>query len=113
MGQIKPFNQFILQESEANLDPDDDLNQLRDLGLADKEPFDNRLDKMIDEWGGDPEVNAAIRVLKNKTNQYMDKWIDLDNLEDLAEWDRYTESLSDISGNDLGWIEFIIVADVL
>ena len=109
MRQIKPFKQFVIQESEDNLDPDDDLNQLRDLGLADKEPFDKRYQRVLDEWGSDPVINAALEILKKRTGQIIDKFIDRG--ED--EWSDFMDDLA--SGEavyDMGWLEYMIVNDL-
>ena len=110
MRQIKPFKQFVIQESEDNLDPDDDIKQLRDLGLAAKEPFTDRFDKMVDEWGSDPEINAAIDRLTKKTGLVINKWIDLADDEDVREWEQQLEHLyNDTSIGDMGFFEFMAV----
>ena len=110
MRQIKPFKQFVIQESEDNLDPDDDIKQLRDLGLAAKEPFTDRFDKMVDEWGSDPEINAAIDILTKKTGLVINKWIDLADDEDIREWEQQLEHLyNDTSIGDMGFFEFMAV----
>jgi hypothetical protein len=112
MGEIKPFKQYLIESVESDEDSET-LNNMENYGLVNTKPFDERLDKMIDEWGGDPEVNAAIRVLTSKANHYIDKWIDLNKPADLKGWDHYTEGLLELSPNELGWIEWMITGELL
>jgi hypothetical protein len=112
MGEIKPFKQYLIESVESDEDSET-LNNMKNYGLVKTEPFDERLDKMIDEWGSDPEVNAAIRVLTSKANQYTDKWIDFNNPEDQDGWDNYASSLWDLPTNELGWFEYIVAGDLL
>jgi hypothetical protein len=110
MAQIKPFKQFVIQESVDSLNPDDDIKQLRDLGLVDKDPFEDRFDKMVDEWGGDPEISAAIDILTKKTGLIINKWIDLADDEDVSDWEQRLEQLyNDTSVGDMGFLEFMVV----
>ena len=112
MGEIKPFKQYVSESVEAD-ENSEKMQRLRKLGLAPTEPFADRLDKMIDEWGGDPEVNAAIQVLISKANQFTDKWIDYNNQEDQDGWDNYVSNLWEVPTNELGWFEYIIAGELL
>jgi hypothetical protein len=112
MGEIKPFKQYLIESVESDEDSET-LNNMKNYGLVKTEFFAERLDKMIDEWGSDPEVNQAIRVLQSKANQYIDKWIDLNNPADLNGWTNYTEGLLELGANELGWIEWMIVGEAL
>jgi len=106
MKQIKLFKQYLIQESdnEAN------LARLRELGIVEPESFDKRYQKVLDEWGSDPEINAAIRKLKERTGQIIDKFIDR-RTED--EWSRFMDDLyNGETVYDMGWLEYIIVNDL-
>lgn len=106
MAQIKPFKQYLIQESDSN---EDKLARLRRLGLEDAEPFEQRYQKALDEWGSDPDINAAIDMLTKKTGLIIDKWIDLADDEDVSEWEQMREWLySDTSVDDMGFFEFMV-----
>ena len=98
------FKQFI-KESE---DPGQIEDRLRDLGLAPKKEFDERWDEMVDEWGGDPDIDKAISVLRSRTKAIMDKYIDYSDPEDEQEFDQRREWIWESNLDDLGFLEFMI-----
>ena len=106
MGQIKPFKQYLIQESDREAN----LTRLRELGIVDPEPFDKRYQRVLDEWGSDPEINAALKKLKERTGQIIDKFID--RRED--EWSWFIDDLynGETAVYDMGWLEYMIVNDL-
>jgi len=94
---------------EGDGDQDKIEDRLRDLGLAPKKEFDERWEEMVDEWGGDPEVNEAIRTLVDKTSQIINKHIDLlDDSEDAEAYEQRQEWIWEQSIDDIGWLEYMI-----
>lgn len=93
---------------EGDRDHDKIEDRLRDLGLAPKKPFDERWQEMVEEWGSDPEINAAIDTLKTRTSQLIDKHIDLSDSEDEEGYDQHQEFIWEQSIDEVGWLEYMI-----
>lgn len=105
--KAQKFNQFI---SEADDNQNKIEDRLRDLGLAPKKEFDERWHEMVEAWGSDPEINAAIDLLKKKTDVYLEKYIDFSDPEDEEEFGRVQEWTMEQGIDDIGWFEYIIAA---
>ena len=101
------FKQFINENEEDSSKIED---RLRDLGLAPKKEFDERWYEMVDAWGSDPEINAAIDLLKRKTDSYLEKYIEFDDPEDEQEFGQRQEWIMEQGIDDLGWLEYIIAS---
>jgi len=102
-----------MNESEEHPDRERNINRLRGLGLAPKKEFDERWEEMMDEWGSDPDINAAIDTLKRKTNEIIDKHIDFDDNEDQEEWDQRNEWFFEQGVEDLGFFEYMVASGSL
>jgi hypothetical protein len=102
-----------MYESEEHPDRERNIERLRGLGLAPKKEFDERWDEMMDEWGSDPDINAAIDTLKRKTNEIIDKHIDFDDNEDQEQWDQRGEWMFEQRVDDLGFFEYMVASGSL
>ena len=102
-----------MYESEEHPDRERNIERLRGLGLAPKKEFEERWDEMMDEWGSDPDINAAIDTLKRKTNEIIDKHIDFDDNEDQEQWDQLGELMFEQRVDDLGFFEYMVASGSL
>lgn len=101
-SKTQNFNQWLTESSEED--------ELYSLGLADLD-FEDRRQKMLDEWESDPAVQQAIQTLKDRTLAIRDKWINLDDPEDADEYEKYIEQFGEESYYDLGWLEYTLGTD--
>ena len=102
-----------MYESEEHPERERNIERLRELGLAPKKKFDERWEEMMDEWCSDPIVNSSIDALKAKTNEIIDRHIDLDDHEDYKRWERRSEWFFEQHANDLGFFEYMVVSGSL
>jgi hypothetical protein len=102
-----------MNESEEHPERERNIERLRGLGLAPKKEFEERWDEMMDEWGSDPDINAAINTLKRKTNEIIDKHIDFDDNEDQEQWDQRGEWMFESGVDDLGFFEYMVASGSL
>lgn len=132
MKYTKPFNQFITEaradmtpaelemldrieararEAYPETSPDEKKidSRLRDLGLAPKEEFDDRIAAAIDEWGSDPAINQALDTLKERTKSIINKHIDFSDPEDETEFEQRVEWINAQDADDLGYLEFMLL----
>ena len=109
MKNLKAFNQFIHEELDK-----EDSAELRSMGFSDySAPFRERYTTLVDEWGSDPEVNAAIDTLKDRFRELFDKYIDPESDEDTQELEQVRSWMYDSSGiDDIGWFEYILLNDL-
>lgn len=103
-----------MNESAEHPERERNIERLRGLGLAPKKEFEERWTEMMDEWGSDSDISAAIDTLKAKTNAIIDKYIDFDDQEDQQLWDQNSESMHDYrSLDEIGWFEYMVAAGAL
>jgi hypothetical protein len=102
-----------MYESEEHPERERNVERLRGLGLAPKKEFDERWEEMMDEWGSDPDIDRAITTLKAKTNEIIDKHIDLDDYEDEGEWNERVDWMYQASIDDLGFFEYMVASGSL
>jgi hypothetical protein len=109
MKNLKAFNQFISEEISK-----DDESELKGMGFSDySEPFEERYETLVNEWSSDPEVNAAIDILKAKFNELFAKHIDSESDDDAQELEQAKTWMYDSSGiDDIGWFEYILLNDL-
>jgi hypothetical protein len=104
MTKLTDFKKFVLESN-------DDREELRNMGfseLPDME-FNQRFQAMTDEWSSDPEVSQALDILKRKTNEILDKWIDYD--QDQADWEEIQGQIAnDFSLDEIGFLEYMIAS---
>ena len=110
-NEISGFNG--LNESEEHPERERNIERLRGLGLAPKKEFEERWTEMLDEWGSDTEISAAIDTLKAKTNAIIDKYIDFDDQEDQQLWDRNIEWMYEQKFDEIGWFEYMVASGSL
>jgi hypothetical protein len=102
-----------MNESEEHPERERNIERLRGLGLAPKKEFEERWEELMDEWGGDAEINSAIDTLKAKTSAIIDQYIDFNDDEDQQLWDQRVEWMYEQSVDDLGWFEYMVAGDTL
>lgn len=90
------FFDFIQEDSE-DLTPEE-TSRLQDMGLEVVDPQE-AWESMTDEWYGDPEVDAALTLLKNKLEAVWNKWY-RDEYE--QEWEQQQEWMWEAKHDDLG-----------
>ena len=108
MKQLKHFNQFISEELSK-----DEENELKRMGFSDySAPFEERYETLVDEWSSDPEVNAAIDIIKARFNELFAKHIDSDSDDDAKEIDQKRDWMHDSYGlDDVGWFEYTFLSE--
>ena len=108
MKQLKAFNQFINEDLTK-----DDKDRLRNLGITNySAPFEERYQELMEEWISDPEVNAAIDIIKAKFNELFAKHIDSDSDDDAKEIDQKRNWMYDSYGlDDVGWFEYTFLSE--
>lgn len=88
----------------------DDDKELHALGLGELD-FDDRWGSMIEEWGEDPGIQAAIETLKSRTVALRDKWLNLEEPEEDSEYSRKLEWWYEQAVDDLGWLEYALIVE--
>lgn len=108
MKNLKAFNQFISEEISK-----DEESELKGMGFSDySAPFEERYDTLVDEWSSDPEVNAAIDILKAKFNELFAKHVDSESADDAMEIDQKRNWMHDSYGlDDVGWFEYTFLSE--
>lgn len=76
------FTQWLQEREELSREEQD---RLLDMGL-DRMESDEAWNEMLDEWYGDPEVQAAEKVLREKFERYWTKYYRPEHEDD---WDIY------------------------
>lgn len=106
MSKIQNFNKYL----NENLDKDEE-KRLREFGISNisNMPYRDRVEAMTDEWGSDPDVIKALDLLKSKTNEIIDKWIDYDDDADEIQADQEAFA-NEYSLDELGFLEFMIAS---
>ena len=102
-----------LNESKEHPERERNIERLRGLGLAPKKEFDERWEEMLDEWGSDSDISAAIDTLKAKTNAIIDKYIDFDDQEDQQRWDQNIEWMYEQKFDEIDWFEYMVASGSL
>jgi hypothetical protein len=92
---------------------DNDQEELKSMGFRSKPDGspDERFDEAVSEWYQDPEVTAAIALLKRKSTEILEKWIDFSDDEDETEFDQRVSWVYDNGVDDVGWFEFVTKLD--
>lgn len=108
MKNLKAFNQFVNEDLTK-----DDKDRLRNLGITNySAPFEERYQELMEEWMSDPEVNAAIDIIKAKFNELFAKHIDSDSYADAKEIDQKRDWMHDSYGlDDVGWFEYTFLIE--
>ena len=102
--KAKPkFNQFIQESEEFS---GDEFDRLHGMGLEELTPQE-AWSEMTDEWYGDPEVQAAVALLKQKLETLMDKW---ERPEYEEEWGQLIEWLwSETDKDEIGTFDYFLI----
>ena len=92
---------------------DNDQEELKSMGFRSKPDGspDERFDEAVSEWYQDLEVTAAIALLKRKSTEILEKWIDFSDDEDETEFDQRVSWVYDNGVDDVGWFEFVVILD--
>ena len=106
MSEVPNFKKFVIES-------DDEAAELRSMGFKSDELFEDRLDKVIDDFYADEEVQRAIQTLRDRADQLMEKHqIDLNDEEDEREWQQRADWTYENSIDDVGWFEFVTMVAV-
>lgn len=92
---------------------DNDQDELKSMGFRRKPEGspDERFDEAISEWYQDPEVDNALALLRRKSNEVLEKWMDFSDDEDDQELNQRQEWVYEGGVKELGWFEFIVILD--
>jgi hypothetical protein len=92
---------------------DNDQEELKSMGFSNKPEgsAEERFDDAIAEWYQDPEVDRALALLRRKTTEVLEKWMDFADDEDSQELEQRRDWVYDNGVDDLGWFEFIAILD--
>ncbi len=97
------FFDFIQEDSE-NLTPEE-TGRLQDMGLEEVDPQE-AWEAMTDEWYADPEVDAALTLLKTKLETVWDKYY---RAEYEQEWDQLQEWTWEAKHDEIGAFDHFLI----
>mgnify|MGYP003704381431 FL=1 len=105
MSKLDNFKRFLAENKDAE--------ELKAMGFSDRPdgPFIDRMQAALDEWGMDPEVGQALDLLKKRTNEILDQYIDLGDDEDNDAYSQYSENImNSYSIDEMGFFEYMVAS---
>lgn len=98
MNNVQKFKQYLV-ESE----------RLKKLGLTNPMDFDEAFEEFVDKWENDPKIQKAEQILRDRTQELFDKYIDLSNSDHDESYEERLNHWHYSATDEISLLEYILL----